>query len=145
MIYLSIEISKCELYNAEFCNLKIDFLILQTIHQDVCRDDGTGSDGRRILWRTVSQKTFVFLIKQLVKVSPLILFSELFLYQTFNLRDAIHLAEAQVPWHLLISVSCAGKATQRIFFFSYFVFVLYQKQERKNSALNRKNREKTSF
>lgn len=54
---------------------------------------------------------FVFLIKQLVKVSPLILFSELFLYQTFNLRDAIHLAEAQVPWHLLISVSCAGKAT----------------------------------
>lgn len=57
MIYLSIEISKCELYNAEFCNLKIDFLILQIIHQDVCRDDGTGSDGRRILWRTVSQKT----------------------------------------------------------------------------------------
>lgn len=88
---------------------------------------------------------FVFLIKQLVKVSPLILFSELFLYQTFNLRDAIHLAEARVPWHLLISISCAGKATQRIFFFSYFVFVLYQKQEGKNSALNRKNREKNIF
>lgn len=66
---------------------------------------------------------FVFLIKQLVKVSPLILFSELFLYQTFNLRDAIHLAEAQVPWHLLIFVSCAGKATQRIFFF--FLFCIY--------------------
>lgn len=38
-----------ELCNAEFCNLKIDFLILQTIHQDVYWDDGTGSDGRRIL------------------------------------------------------------------------------------------------
>lgn len=85
---------------------------------------------------------FVFLIKQLVKVSPLILFSELFLYQTFNLRDAIHLAEAQVPWHLLISNSCAGKATQRIFFFFLFCICTVPKTREKNTALNRKNREK---
>lgn len=66
---------------------------------------------------------FVFLIKQLVKVSPLILFSELFLYQTFNLRDAIHLAEAQVPWHLLIFLHVRER--QHSAYFSFLILYLY--------------------
>lgn len=73
----------------------------------------------------------VFLIKQLVKVSLLILFSELFLYQTFNLQDAIHHTKAQVPWHLLISISCAEKATRHIFF-----FILYLLAKKKNGKKN---------
>lgn len=73
----------------------------------------------------------VFLIKQLVKVSLLILFSELFLYQTFNLQDAIHHPKAQVPWHLLISISCAEKATQHIFF-----LILYLLAKKKNGKKN---------
>lgn len=77
----------------------------------------------------------VFLIKQLVKVS-LILFSELFLYQTFNLQDAIHHPKAQVPWHLLISISCAEKATQHIFF-----LILYLLAKKKNG----KKMEKTAY
>lgn len=74
--------------------------------------------GEKVMYSVTED--FVFLIKQLVKVSLLILFSELFLYQTFNLQDAIHLPKAQVPWHLLISISCAEKATQRIFFIFWF-------------------------
>lgn len=70
---------------------------------------------------------FVFLIKQLVKVSLLILFSELFLYQTFNLQDAIHHPKAQVPWHLLISISCAEKATQHIFFLILYLLAKKKK------------------
>lgn len=75
---------------------------------------------------------FIFLIKQLVKVSPLILFSELFLYQTFNLRDVWHLAEAQVPWHLLISISCAGKGnTAHIFLFLFCIYTVPKTREEK--------------
>lgn len=89
----------------------------------------------------------VFLIKQLVKVSLLILFSELFLYQTFNLQDAIHHPKAQVPWHLLISISCAEKATQHIFFLILYLLAKKTNGKKigKNSILNRKNREKTSL
>lgn len=132
MIYLSIEISKSELYNAEFCNLKIDFLILQIIHQDVCWDDGTGSDGRRILWLTVSQKTFVFLIKQLVKVSPLILFSELFFIS--NIQSArCHTSRRSSSSLVLIDFCfmCGKGNTAHIFLFLFCICTVPKTREKK--------------